>query len=749
MNHISRLVLLIMMLSCAAANAQEADHETLVAEGKATCVIVIAADAPGGKPGIPWVKEAADSIAKYIERCSGATVPVVTEPPLNRVVQLHIGETKFVRERKLKPTDIDGDGFAIAFPEPGYIVLVGGTDWGTEFAAYEFLERFVGVRWLFPGSLGEYVPQQDSLVIPRTDIRQEPAYFSRLISEDDLWGKRRANDLNIWVHRLRMHHRVNFHHNLNNLLPVAQYADTNPEWYPLVKGERIQAADAARHRHTWAAPVLDAPGLPEEIIKNIRRFFQENPDAQSVALGINDSHNWGREGGPLNSVGQLSMSDHYYPWANRVVSEVLKTHPDKWFGLLAYNEIMDPPTDSLHERVVPFITYDRHWWLREPLARRDQQRVHDWHKKAAQIGWYDYSYGRFFIAPRIYTHLMAQYLRWGAENGVRTYYSEAYPSADWHEGPKVYVQMKLLWNPWLDVDELLNEWYRCAVGEQAAPALKSYFEFWEQFWTERLVKHGWFNANQQGSTYTAYQVQGYLTALTPEDLAACERWMAEVREKAGTAEEKQRAAFFSTAWHNIRDNRILQWMVELCDEGPVARAFAANTANSERISLSDFEPVANAAHLPEGWVSWQRSGSVHGFRWDQAGGYQSNGSLVIDVNSRDLGIPAAFIYTQQVEPHRYYRVRCRVRAHNLNPAATVNMMISWGNDSSLRSYGLAKTFDTTHEGEWVVGDLVARVPAGEEVSMGLALGVSNGTHGTVWFDDVEILVLKDGSLPKN
>ncbi len=31
--------------------------------------------------------------------------------------------------------------------------------------------------------------------------------------------------------------------------------------------------------------------------------------------------------------------------------------------------------------------------------------------------------------------------------------------------------------------------------------------------------------------------------------------------------------------------------------------------------------------------------------------------------------------------------------------------------------------------------------------MALALIVTNGTAGTVWFDDVEILVLKDGILP--
>jgi alpha-glucuronidase len=39
----------------------------------------------------------------------------------------------------------------------------------------------------------------------------------------------------------------------------------------------------------------------------------------------------------------------------------------------------------------------------------------------------------------------------------------------WGEGPKPWIYNKLQWNPNQNVDALLDDWYRAAVGEQDAP----------------------------------------------------------------------------------------------------------------------------------------------------------------------------------------------------------------------------------------------------------------------------------------
>ena len=44
-------------------------------------------------------------------------------------------------------------------------VILGGSDWGTEFGLYSFLERFAGVRWLIPSDIGIDIPKQASLMV--------------------------------------------------------------------------------------------------------------------------------------------------------------------------------------------------------------------------------------------------------------------------------------------------------------------------------------------------------------------------------------------------------------------------------------------------------------------------------------------------------------------------------------------------------------------------------------------------------
>src|SRR5690606_26536861 len=70
-----------------------------------------------------------------------------------------------------------------------------------------------------------------------------------------------------------------------------------------------------------------------------------------------------------------------------------------------------------------------------------------------------------------------------------------YPN--WGEGPKVWLLSKLLWNPYQDVDSLLNTWYVKFAGEQAAPKLKEYYELWEKFWREDIQKSEWYNDTSQ------------------------------------------------------------------------------------------------------------------------------------------------------------------------------------------------------------------------------------------------------------
>ncbi len=505
----------------------------LVREGQAVAVIVVDASASG------QVKAAAQLLAEYVERATGARLPVGNAlPPEGAVLCVGRGTAWQTPEQ----TDLDEDGFDIAFPDARTVVIAGPTDWGTEFGVYEFLERYVGVRWLLPGEHGDDVPTAHSLAVSPEPVRQAPAIFSRLFS--GLPGEAQTT----WARRNRMRGRVSFHHYLLHLFPPETYTASHPEFFPILNGKRFLPPD--NNAHHWQ-PCFTAPGIVEEAIKNIIDYFEANPAATSYSLGANDSSGYcqceqclARLSGDKNFLGRVDYSDLYYDWANQVIEGVLERFPDKWFGCLAYSEVAAPPQHtSVHPRLIPYMTYDRMKWKDAELREAGEALTRDWNARSPLLGWYDYIYGSPFCLPRVWFHHMADYYRFGYANGVRAMYAEAY--ANWGEGPKLYLSLKLQWDPNADIDALLEEWYLRCVGEEAAPFLKQYYAHWEDFWTRRVLDSGWFTKQGQ---YLAFHDPGYLRDITREDIEKSRHWLEAAVEKAGTEPQQYRARLLLQAF---------------------------------------------------------------------------------------------------------------------------------------------------------------------------------------------------------
>lgn len=511
----------------------------LVADGVPLATVVVPDDAD------EQTLAAAELLARYIERASGAKLPVHAEEQQARSpkpLTIHVGPTRYVKSLDPDLEPLDADGFLIRVVANGPVLIAGPTAWGTEFGVCEFLERYVGVRWLLPGPHGDDVPARTTIDVPVGEVRQEPAFFSRQMSGF------RGGAQSTWARRLRMHARVQFHHNLQRLFAPETYVRTHPHFFPLRKGERYLPPN--NHTHGWQ-PCFAAEGLEDEAVKNIVRYFDENPEATSYSLGVIDSSGHceceacqALDTGELNFLGRRDVSDRYYGWCNRVVERVLAQHPGKTFGCLAYSEVAQPPSRvKVYASIVPFMTYDRMKWIHDGLRSEGEQMTRDWHATSPVLGWYDYIYGVSYCVPRVWFHPMADYYRFGHAHGVRAMYAEAYPN--FGEGPKLYVAFKLMWDPSQDVDALLGEWYERTVGSEAAADLAAYYAHWEDFWTRRILDSKWFTERGQ---YLAFHSPGYLADVTDEDVAKSRRWMDNVVAKAGTDEQRARARLLRLAW---------------------------------------------------------------------------------------------------------------------------------------------------------------------------------------------------------
>lgn len=572
---------LVWVQRVSAVEAGAISYIPVVQKGKALAQIVIPADAT--KP----TQDAAALLANYIERSTTVRLDVVKEPaPANALIAIHCGATDYAKGLNLGVEKLDIDGFVIAFPDERHIVLLGASDSGQDYAAYEFLERYVGVRWLFPGKVGEYVPLRESLAVPAQEIREEPWFQHRLLSGLGLKEKpENKGEQSLWARRNRMRGRIEFHHNLWRLFPPERYGKTHPEFFPILKGRRFIPQPALgktteqdeRAQISWQL-CFTAKGIIGEAVKNICAYFEKNPQATSYSLGVNDGFGYcecpecsAKNGGRTNALDLPDASVSYFAWCNAVARGVNKQYPGKVFGLLAYSSVYSPPPGlRLDEHIVPFITYDRMKWVDPEIEHKGQNITEEWEKSASVLGWYDYIYGgQLYTAPRVYFHKMAEYLRYGQGHKVRNYYAEAYPSADWHEGPKLYVLLKLLWDPGRDVDDLLKEWYEAAVGPEAAPYLAKYFALWEEFWTKRVPNTQWFreNGDQQ---YLSFSSSLYLEALTIEDVVTSEALLKKAAQTAGDELQRARAKFFFDGFL-ARRSEYLKYLPFKLPENPTSR----------------------------------------------------------------------------------------------------------------------------------------------------------------------------------
>ncbi|MCU6710591.1 DUF4838 domain-containing protein [Paenibacillus sp. J5C_2022] len=506
---------------------------------------------------VVYAHDEADTLVEYVEKSTGARLPVMTAEELSaygnaydEYARIYIGKGIPSGNADLynQANELDDEGFVIRTNADG-VFIIGPTRRGTGNGVYEFLERYLGIRWLFPGPDGEDVPLFAELTIPREEVVQVPAIQSRTMSPIHYisFGEEQYE----WGLRNRLYPRTaGFRHNVYKMFLPSQYGTTNPEYYPLRDGGRyIPSSDGITYG--WQ-PCFSEPATVQVAVDWVLNYFNNNPDQDSVSLAVNDNGGYCEQEadhphfpGTTNSLGLIDMSDIYYEWVNQVATAVLNVYPDKWFGVLAYQEVNDPPSFELHPRVVPYLTKDRMAWVDSTVLSNGEAMMDAWHAKADNIAYYDYTYGTPYLVPRIYNHHFADYIRLGIDNGLNAYVTEAYPN--WGEGPKAWLMSKLLWDPEQNVASLLDEWYVRAVGPEAAADLKAYYDHWEQFWTERIVDSAWFNS-RKNTTYLAFNLPAYVNLINAEDIATSRGLLEAVVAKAGTVQQQKRAELILRAF---------------------------------------------------------------------------------------------------------------------------------------------------------------------------------------------------------
>ena len=755
-------IFFVYLLLCAIAAFSLADNANaleIVRDGKPVAMVVCANDAS------KLLKEAVGVLRDCIAQSSGARLNLTAGAPAAGNV-IYVGSGPWVKEFKVDQKGLDDDGFEILFPDTRSMLILGPTDWGTEFGIYDLLERYVGVRWLIPGAVGTHIPQQKTIEVPATRIRQEPVFFERSWS-----GFTNSNKNQLaWMRTARMpwrYNRVSFHHSLHGLLPFATYGKTNPEFYPLIDGKRWQP----EMKRVWQ-PCFSTPGSAEEAARTIIKRFDNNPLIRTASLGINDgtTNSWcqcesckAQYSGKDNSLGVPDYSNIYYAWCSKVIELVLKEYPETLFGCLAYNNVFDPPTTvKIHPRLIPYICMGRMQWA-DAKRREEGYSFHQrWYKHTPVLGWYNYIYGKQYKVPRVYFHQMADNYRYAHKNGVQSHYAEAYPpnNPNWGEGPKLYVTSRLQWNPDIDVDAVLNDWYVSYAGKDAAGDLAKYFAHWEGFFTKRVLKTSWFG-DTNSPDYKLRQnldfySNGYLDIVTLQEMAQCRKLLESAFAKAQTKAQKARVQLLLNTFE-VSENDVFFHKVNTADRPPqevfssILQGDAAKHLKQRARELLDiyqgrakllsknpsFEKGVDAK--PDNWTLWwyQRSGVVEWIKSPRA----RTGKKCLRVKGIGRGGPVQQV---SVKPGRYAMVLYyRLPAGQKPCEIQMNASLRTLKGKNLRT----DTFTVEAvPGKWRMAARLFDVPVkmvGGVVASAVVVPVTNnmGPEQEIYYDDIGVYQL--------
>lgn len=477
---------------------------------------------------------------------------------------------------------MDEDRTDITFPTDHVMRITGGES-GIIRTLFYLLEEFGGARYLFASEherigFGAHFPERTSLSIPRSPFVRNNAFFPLCRhSGRTTYGSQWPGEQNRlyywqWEARLGAKKRVHEEHQLTQIaFPIEQYMlrDEKPAdaMFPILHGERVrpwtwggdlsQPSMDRAYRHGWQ-PCFSNPAAEEEAVKNLLAHLRQHPGVQSLTLAVSD--NGGHcecaeclalDGGGVNFMGMPNRSESYYRWVNRVAERVTAEFPEVRFGVLAYREVEEAPSFKMHPNVVVTICMDFQV-IMDPEVRAGWEKVvRDWKAADAVIKVWSYNIGvGYYRLPRLFFPEMQQMLQFFHEHGAVGALEESYYFTAFG-GPMNYVFLKLLEDPYLDLEAVIMDWCNAAVGADAAPVLRRYYAFWEDYWRTKATRTTWWNSRRaqyltMGGTQTAYML-----GLEPGDLAGARSLMEQVVALAGahgTQAQRQRADLLMTVF---------------------------------------------------------------------------------------------------------------------------------------------------------------------------------------------------------
>ncbi len=415
-------------------------------------------------------------LAEMVKRVTGAAIEAGREE-----VTIFVGPAAAAEAGlELAGLALGDEGYVIR-AKPGRLVLAGLNDRSTDYAVSTFLERYAGVRWLWPHELGTVVPKKDSLVVPVGEWVERPDFAIRWIGNDESWA--RCNKLNVVREKDIGVGFKWFVHTWLDLVPPARYAEENPEYYAMIDGKR---QSPSRGRHTQLC--TSNPQVADAAAATILEIARQEPNIKIVSVDPMDTDRFCqcqacRALDEDKSTRGRRHSRRVALFYRALAERVRKHRPELLLKGIAYWSYVEPPADAsirLPDNVViQLCRFECHnHGLDDPGCPFNAKHVaslQGWQKIAKQMLLYEYYWKvawdelPFPIAHTLKADM--PYLKKLGVMGVASQHARNFGS----HGQGYYLAAKLLWDAEADVDALVEDYHVSLFGQEAGRELLGYY----------------------------------------------------------------------------------------------------------------------------------------------------------------------------------------------------------------------------------------------------------------------------------
>jgi hypothetical protein len=553
-------------------------------KGIVKCEIVVPDEAG------PVAKFAGKELKELLSQSLGADIQVLKEPSGGKTA-LILGNNKLLSKAGIDISKLPVDAFIIK--SVGRSIFIAGIDdmakepevemknmfvWGqlydraTLFGVYDFLERYLGMRFYFPEKMGTVVPKYESLKIDPMDIFEKPDYTVRNfgysgVLPDGRNGKDAYWYKNLNKHRLRMQaHYLPNEHGLARMEYINRFAQGNPEYFALMPDGRRHCIPTIQHTPQFCF----SSNLKEEIFKDAEAYLSGKP-----ANSRNLQKGWSRvacQPGYYNimptdgfykctcaecqkhfSKGPQATSDFVWDVICDTAEKLKKNNVPGIVTAMAYYPYHLVPARKIPDNVMVMVSRRGPWNLQHPgIYEKENREIKEWHDKLGKKVWlwnYVNKTGNLAMPniPSLTPKTIGEYYKKESPYIFGAYMCSATDRYLYHY-LNYYVFGKVAWDNKTDVDKVLKEHYQKMFGA-AADKMENIYGRFEGNWLKISGKPIVTELGPASIPVSDFEM--WETIYSAEEVNAIDKLFDEAEEAtAKSTEDNERVKFIRTGMFN-------------------------------------------------------------------------------------------------------------------------------------------------------------------------------------------------------